>query len=162
MVGQLFIQQAPVGQARQAVLIGLGAQFFTARRLFGEQRLELLDHLVHGQHHAFQLRCARQFRQAEKLAFADGFGLSDHGVERTKLPTQQPATEHCAEQPAEQQPDQAAQCAVPEFGQGELRIAQHFNARHLFPAAHDQCIAALGTQIDQADEPAGNAFDLRR
>ncbi|MNF82989.1 hypothetical protein D3C84_653010 [compost metagenome] len=82
LIGQLFIEQSPVGQPCQAVPVGLAEQFFTARRLFGEQRLELLDHLVHRQHHAFQLRCARQSRQARELALADGFGLANHGVER--------------------------------------------------------------------------------
>ncbi|MNR39901.1 hypothetical protein D3C85_1581450 [compost metagenome] len=97
MVRQLFIQQAPIGQPRQAVLIRLAAQLLTARRLFAEQRLELLDHLVHRQHYTFELRRAWQLRKAQELAFTDGFGLADHAVERTKLAPQQPATEHCTE-----------------------------------------------------------------
>ncbi|MNY21358.1 hypothetical protein D3C86_1548960 [compost metagenome] len=74
------------------------------------------------------------------------------------MPPQQPVTEYGAEQSAQQQPDQAAQCAVPEPGQGELRIAQHFDARDLFPAAHDQRIGALWMQLDQTDKPAGNVL----
>ncbi|MNM79919.1 hypothetical protein D3C81_918670 [compost metagenome] len=162
MVRQLLIQHAPVGESGQAVLIGLAAQFFTARSLFGEQGFELLDHLVHCQHHAFQFRRAGQFRQAQKLAFTDGLGLFDQRFERTQLPTQQPATEHGAEQSADQQPDQTAESTVPEFGQGELRIAQHFDPCRLLPAAHDQCVATFMTQIDQADKPSRHAFGLRR
>ena len=90
---------------------------------------------------------------------ADGFGLFDQGVQRAKLPTQQPATEDGTEQPAYQQPDQAAKGAVPEFGQGELRVAQHFHARRLLPAAHDQRVAPLDTQVHQADEPPRYALD---
>ncbi|MNF56379.1 hypothetical protein D3C84_378630 [compost metagenome] len=74
------------------------------------------------------------------------------------MSAQQPATKHGTEQAAHQQPDQAAEGAVPEFGQGELRIAQHFDPCGLLPAAHDQRIAALGAQVDQFDEPARYAF----
>ncbi|MNN02816.1 hypothetical protein D3C81_1154860 [compost metagenome] len=162
MVGQLLVEQASVGQAGEAVQIGFGPQFFAARSLLDEQCLELFDHLVHRQHHPFQFRRARQFRQAEKLAFADGLGLSDHAVEWAKLPAQHPSSNHGAEQPAQQQPDQAAEGAVPELGQGELRIAQYFDPCQLFPAAHDQGIATFRAQVDQVDEPVRHTVDFCR
>ncbi|MNQ48133.1 hypothetical protein D3C85_620000 [compost metagenome] len=102
LIGQLLVEQAPVGQPRQAVLIGFGAQFFAAGGLFGEQPLELFDHLVHRQHHPLEFRGVRQFGGAEKLPVADGFGLLDHGVQRTQLSAQQPATKHGTEQAAQQ------------------------------------------------------------
>ena len=66
-------------------MIGLVTQALAAPRLFIEQRLELLYHEVHGQHHAPQLRGFRQLRYAEELTACNGLGLLDHIVERAQL-----------------------------------------------------------------------------
>ncbi|MNN35876.1 hypothetical protein D3C81_1497430 [compost metagenome] len=87
-VVQLHLEITSVGQPGEIVLIGLGAQFFATFGLLLEQRLELLDHLVHRLHHAAQFRCARQFRQAEEFATGDGVGLLDHVIQWLQLPTQ--------------------------------------------------------------------------
>ena len=56
---QLHLKITSIGQPGKAILIGLDSQFFTAFGLFLKQRLELLDHLVHGQYHSTQFRRAR-------------------------------------------------------------------------------------------------------
>ncbi|MND82737.1 hypothetical protein D3C80_745780 [compost metagenome] len=78
------------------------------------------------------------------------------------MPAQHPSSNHRTEQPAQQQPDQAAEGAVPELGQGELRIAQYFDPCQLFPAAHDRGVATLRAQVDQVDEPVRHTVDFCR
>ena len=158
LMGQANIEQAAVGQAGDAVLIGLFTQFFAARRFFGEQGLQFFHHLVHRGDHALEFRRARHFGQGEKLAAGDGLGLLHHIVQWPQLGAQQPATEDRTDQAAEQQPEQTADGTVPEFGQGELRMTEHFDPRGLFPAAHDQCITTLGLQVHQFTEPERYAF----
>ncbi|MNH18402.1 hypothetical protein D3C79_781030 [compost metagenome] len=85
---ELHFEITPIGQACEAVLIGLNTQLFAALSLLLEQRLELLDHLIHGLDHPAQLWGARQVRQAEKLATSNGVGLRHHVVQRLELPTQ--------------------------------------------------------------------------
>ena len=85
LVGQLDLEQAAVGQPGEAVLVGFLAQFLAACGFFGKQLLELLDHLVHRQHHPLELGGAWHAGQGEELAAADGLGLVDHVVERAQL-----------------------------------------------------------------------------
>lgn len=99
-------------------------------------------------------RRARQPGQAEEFPPADGMGLAHHLVERAQLAAQQPAAKQQARRAAGQQPVEAAQGAVPQARQGELRMADHLDPRRLFPAAHDQRVATLGLEIHQAREPA--------
>ncbi|MCY1404925.1 hypothetical protein D9M71_201500 [compost metagenome] len=91
---QLHLEIAPVGQPGQRILIGLDPQLFTTLGLLLEQRLELLDHLVHGLHDPAKLGSARQFRQAEELPSGDGVGLLDHIIQRSQLLAQQQRAEH--------------------------------------------------------------------
>ncbi len=158
---QPCVEQATVGQAGKAVLVGLLAQFLAAAGFLGEQGLELVDHLVHRLYHAPQLRGARFPGQGEEFAAGDGVGLLHHLVQRLQLGAQQPATKDGADQPAGQQPGEAAQRAVPQLGQGELRMADHLDPRGLFPAAHDQRVAALGLEVDQLGEPGRHLLVLR-
>ncbi|MNN27109.1 hypothetical protein D3C81_1406340 [compost metagenome] len=85
---QLHLEIAPVGQPGQRILIGLDPQLFTTLGLLLEQRLELLDHLVHGLHDPAKFGGARQFRQAEEFPSGDGMGLLDHVIQRSQLLTQ--------------------------------------------------------------------------
>ncbi|MCY1208753.1 hypothetical protein D9M72_203880 [compost metagenome] len=158
LVGQADIELAPVGKAGEAVLVGLFAQAFAARGFFREEVAQLVHHLVHGQHHAAQFRGTRNLGQGEEFAAADGFGLLHHVVQGAQLRAQQPGADQGADHAAEQQPGEAADGTVPELGQGELRMAEHLHARGLLPAAHDQRVAALGLQVDQAGEPARHLF----
>ncbi|MCY1432061.1 hypothetical protein D9M71_480470 [compost metagenome] len=86
---QLHLEITPVGQPGQRVLIGLDPKFFTALRLLLKQRLELLDHLVHGLHYPAKFGGARQFWQTEEFPPGDGVGLLDHVIQRFQLLTQQ-------------------------------------------------------------------------
>ena len=149
----MHLEITPVRQPREFVLIGLGAQFFAALGLLLKQRLELLDHLVHRLHHTAQFRGARQVRQAEEFTPGDGVGLFDHVIQRLQLATQEQRAEHRTHGAAHQQPTEAAQRALPQFGHGKHRMADHLDPRGLFPAATDQCIAAGRLQTDQFDEP---------
>ncbi|MNV03479.1 hypothetical protein D3C71_937490 [compost metagenome] len=154
---QLHLEITSVGQTGQVVLIGLNPQFFTALGLFLKQRLELLDHLIHGLHHAPQFRRARQLRQAEKLTTGNGVGLLNHVIERFQLPTQQQRAQYRADHTADQQPDETAQGALPQLGQGKHRVADHLDPCRLLPATADDRIAASGLQADQFDEPVRHA-----
>ena len=158
---QLHFEITPVGQAGQVVLIGLGPQFFTAFGLLLEQRLELLDHLVHGLHHPAQFRRARQLRQAEEFAASNGVGLLDHVIQRLQLPAQQQRAQHRAHRAADQQPAEAAQRALPQLGQREHRVADHLDPRGLLPATADERITTGRFQADQFDEPVRHVVDRR-
>ncbi|MCY1539654.1 hypothetical protein D9M68_752510 [compost metagenome] len=144
---QLQIEVAPVGQPGKAVLIGLGTQLLAARGFLGEQRLELLDHLVHGIDHPPELGSLGQFGQAEKLAPGDGVGLLDHIIQRAQLALEQQHAQADAEYATERQPQQDAERALPEFADGEQRMADHLQPRRLAPAVADDGIAAGGRQI---------------
>ena len=154
---ELHLEITAVGEAGEVVLVGFGAQFFATLSLLLEQRLELFHHLVHGLYHATQFWRAGQVRQAEELAAGNGVGLFDHIVQRLQLPAQQQPTEHHADRTAQEQPAQATQGALPELGQGEHRMADHFYPCGLFPATADQRITTGRLQADQLDEPVGHA-----
>ena len=157
---ELHLEITPVGQARQAVLVGLHAQFLAAFGLLVEQCLELLHHLVHGLHHAAQFRGARQVGQAEEFTPGNGVGLLDHIVQRPELTPQQQGPEDRTRRPAQQQPAEAAQGALPEFGQGEHRVAHHLHARRLLPATADDGIAAGRREADHLHEPGRHAIGV--
>lgn len=88
-------------------------------------------------------------------------GLLDHVVQRLQLPPQQQRAKHRTHRPAQQQPTQAAQGALPEFGQGEHRVADHLHARRLFPTATDQRVTTGRLQPDEFDEPVGHTVVVR-
>ncbi|MNQ54906.1 hypothetical protein D3C85_689850 [compost metagenome] len=159
---QLHLEVAPVGQPGQGVLIGLDSQFFAAFGLLLEQRLELLDHLVHRLHHTTQFGRARQLRQAQELAPGNGMGLLDHVVQWLELSTQQQRPQHGADRTADQQPAQATQCALPELGHGEHGMADHLDPGRLLPATTDQGIATGRLKANQLDEPTRHLTDLGR
>lgn len=85
---QLHLEITAVGQPGEAVLVGLCPQPLTALGLFGKQRLELFNHLVHGLHDPAQLRGTRQLWQAQEFAAGNGMGLLDHIVQRAQLAAQ--------------------------------------------------------------------------
>ncbi|MNM75276.1 hypothetical protein D3C81_870590 [compost metagenome] len=88
-------------------------------------------------------------------------GLLDHVVQRSQLVAQQQGAEHGTGRATQQQPAQAAQGALPELGNGEHRVADHFNPRSLLPAAADDGIATGGFQADQVHEPARHTTRVR-
>ncbi|MNG95010.1 hypothetical protein D3C79_540330 [compost metagenome] len=158
---ELHLEVTAVGQPGEAVLVRLGAQSLTAFSLFGEQRLELLDHLVHGLHHAAQLGCPRELWKAEELASGNRVGLLDHVVQRPQLTAQQQCTKYRTRGTAQQQPAQAPQGTLPELGDGKHRMADHLDPRGLLPATADNGIAARRFEADQVHEPGRHASAIR-
>ncbi|MNL24124.1 hypothetical protein D3C87_1455470 [compost metagenome] len=88
-------------------------------------------------------------------------GLLDHVIKRFQLSTQQQRPQYRADHPTDQQPRQTAQRALPQFGQGEHRVADHLDPRSLLPTTADDRITTGRLQADQFDEP-GRDVGIRR
>ena len=150
-----------VADAGERIVVRLLAQGLRALRLLAEKRLKLSDHHVHGVDHPTQLGRFGQCRQVEKLPAADGNRLFDDVVQRTQAATQQQDHAQYAQRATADQPQKAGDGAVPQARQRKHRMADHFNACRLGPAAHHNGVTHSRIQRHQLHKPLGYAGALR-
>src|SRR5690606_38046741 len=159
---QLLLELAPVGQPGKWIPIRLITQSLAARRLFGEQGLELFHHLIHRRHYPAELRCPGQLGQTEKLPPGNRIGLLDHIVQRSQLSLEQQPTQHDAQDSDQRQPQQYSQCRLPEFTQREQGVTDHLNPRRLTPAVTENGVPSGRFQINQTGKPVRGGAGYRR
>ena len=158
----LGIESLPVAQTRHRIDIHVIPQLLGQGGLFSEHLPDPGRHAVHGLHHAPQFPGSWQGFLHRIPMLANGPRLMLHGPQGFQDQPQQQRARQGAQRHADQEPQQIAPGAAPQFGIGIPRMTGHPQGAGLVPARHHLGLGGGRFQRNQPDEPGRHPVDARR